>query len=283
MLWLVAIIVVTASYGNDSISSSIRTLAALSSSYNFSFLGPCACARHHFILVCIESAHIRATRNRACLFFYFAWNSDFRAFVHHHFTLFCIVSSHICAKRNRACFIFIFVSNSRALYLRAPNFTRVFIESAHIRATRNRALFIFFILHEFFTFAHSCTISLLVFVLTCFIRVCIEFAHISHNLQSRMFSTLLFFFKLLIITFTHFSIFLRFSIFIFFYFFFKIYFWFRQLVYMAENLHTSLNPSSRLDISSAIILYLSLASKKVVHRCHLRPAHHWEHLSWWEI
>ena len=52
---------------------------------------------------------------------------------------------------------------------------------------------------------------------------------------------------------------------------------------MVENLHTSLNPSSRLDISSAILLYLSLASKKVTHRFQLRPVHHREYLSWWEI
>ena len=98
-----------------------------------------------------------------------------------------------------------------------------------------------------------------------------------------MFSSLLFFFTLLITTFTHFSIFLRFFIFIFFYFFLKIYLWFRQVVYMVENLHTSLNPSSRLDISPAILLYLSLASKKVFHTFQLRPVHHWEYLSWCEI
>ena len=150
VFWLVPIVVLTASYGNDDISSLNRMLAALSSFYSFLFQtrDPCACARHHFTRVCFESAHI--LRKRAI--------------------------AHVIEA-----LIFFQISN-----------------------------------HQFYSFFY-------------------------------------------LLTFFHFPYFL--------YSFFIIYLWFRQMVYMGNNLHASLISSLRLDISPAILLYLSPASKKVTHRC----------------
>ena len=207
MFWLVAIIVVTASYGNDSISSLIRMLAALSSFYSFSFLGPCACALSFYSCLYWIRTHSRNAPSRL-YFFYFVRIPDFRAFMHHHFTRVCIESAHILQNAQPRIFYFYFCSE--------------FLSLAHTRAI----IFLVFVLNpRTFCATRNCVCLFLFLFRICglcacvphhFIRVCIEFAHILLNAQSRMFSSLLFFFKFRITTFTHFSIFLRFFIFIFF-------------------------------------------------------------------
>jgi len=140
MLWPVVIIVVTVNDGNGLISSSIRTFAALSSFYNLSFPGPCACARirttrncaYHFficmnfwcaqpciIILLVFELNPRTFAQRAIAHIIFYLHEFLvRAVVHHHFTRVRMTSFYSCLHWIRAHFayfitahVFIFFSN----------------------------------------------------------------------------------------------------------------------------------------------------------------------------